>query len=262
MKDEGAVHEGLEPRHRSGNERDRVAEDRDRDSAVSDVLADARDMRAYRRDHRAETREMLAGHSDVQTSHDRAAARRDRQDSADERARSSSDRLSSGSDRVLSARERTEYLVDELTGAHRRTTGLFELERELMRATRTGQPYTLVFIDVDGLKAVNDLNGHSAGDELLVLVVDTIRNHVRQYDLLIRYGGDEFLCGLLGLGMAEVSRRIDLVNAELHVGGGSSVTAGFAEVGEDEPLADLIRRADGDLYARRREQRSFVGELN
>src|ERR1700728_1544427 len=202
MMDEGAVHEGLEPHQRSGNERDRVAEDRDRVSAVSDVLADARDMRTHRRDDRAETRELLAGRSDVQTSHDRAAARRDRQDSADERARSSTDRLSSSSDRVLSARERTEDLVDELTGAHRRTTGVFELERELLRPGRTGQPYTLAFIDVDGLKAVNDLHGHSAGDELLVLVVDTIRNHVRQYDLLVRYGGDEFLCGLLGLRMA------------------------------------------------------------
>lgn len=254
--DAGAVHEGLEPHQRSGNERDRVAEDRDRVSAVSDVLADARDMRAHRRDDRAEIREMLAGLSDVQTSHDRAAARRDRQDSADERARSSTDRLSSASDRVLSARERAEHLVDELTGAHRRNTGLFELERELLRAGRTGQPYTLVFIDVDGLKAVNDLHGHSAGDELLVRVVDTIRNHVRQYDLLIRYGGDEFLCGLLGLHVAEVSRRLDLVNAELHVGGGSSVTAGFAEVGEDEAIDDLIRRADGDLYVRRKEQRN------
>lgn len=97
------------------------------------------------------------------------------------------------------------------------------------------------------------MHGHSRGDELLVLVVDTIRDHVRQYDLLICYGGDEFLCGCWD--SAEVSRRFDLVNAELHLGGGPSVTAGFAEVGEDEPLDDLIRRADADLYARRREQR-------
>jgi diguanylate cyclase (GGDEF)-like protein len=254
--DESAAYEGLEPPQRSGNERDRVAEDRDRVSAMSDVLADARDMRAQRRDDRAENRESLSGRFDVQTSHDRAAARRDRQDSADERARSSTDRLNSDADRVLSARDRTEYLVDELTGAHRRTTGLFEFERDLLRAKRTEQPYTLVFIDIDGLKTVNDLHGHSAGDELLVLVVDTIRDHIRPYDLLVRYGGDEFLCGLLGLRIEEVSRRFELVNAELNVGGGSSVTAGFAELHVDEPLGDLIRHADDDLYARRREHRS------
>jgi diguanylate cyclase (GGDEF)-like protein len=257
--DEGAVYEGLEPPQRSGNERDRVAEDRDRVSAMSDVLAEARDLRAQRRDDRAESRELLGGHIDVQTSHDRAAARRDRHDSADERARSSSDRVQSGADRVLSARERTEYLVDELTGAHRRTAGLFEIERELLRARRTTQPYTLVFIDIDGLKTVNDRHGHSAGDELLVLVVDTIRDHIRPYDLLVRYGGDEFLCGLLGLRIEEVSRRFEIVNAELNVGGGSSVTAGFAQLREDEPLRDLIRHADDDLYAHRQEQRKSSG---
>jgi diguanylate cyclase (GGDEF)-like protein len=166
------------------------------------------------------------------------------------------DRLSSDADRVLSARERMEYLVDELTGAHRRTAGLFELEREILRARRTGVPYTLAFVDVDGLKAVNDLHGHAAGDELLALVADTIRNHLRPYDLFIRYGGDEFLCGTLGLTIREVIDRFEIVNVELTVGGGSTVTAGFADLREDESLAELIRRADDDLYGRRKEQRN------
>ncbi len=216
-------------------------------------------MRAQRRDDRAEARENVSGPLDVLASQDREAARRDRQESADERERSSLDRLSADADRVLSARERMEYLVDELTGAHRRTAGLFELEREILRARRTGVPYTLAFIDVDGLKAVNDLHGHAAGDELLVLVTDTIRNHLRPYDLLIRYGGDEFLCGMLGLSVREVINRFEIVNVELKVGGGSSVTAGFAELREDEPLAELIRRADDELYERRKRQRRHEG---
>jgi diguanylate cyclase (GGDEF)-like protein len=245
--------------HRAGNERDRVAEDRDRLSTMSDVLAEARDQRAQRRDDRADSREKLSGHLDLQNSQDRAAAKRDREDSARERASSSTDRLSADADRVLSARERMVFLVDELTGAHRRTAGLFELEREILRARRTDQPYTLTFIDVDGLKNVNDLHGHEAGDELLVLVADTIRNHIRPYDLLIRYGGDEFLCGLLGLEIAEVSRRFELVNVELSVSGGSSVTAGMAALHPDEPLRDLIRHADDDLYERRNVQRRSLG---
>jgi diguanylate cyclase (GGDEF)-like protein len=240
---------------RAGNDRDRIAEDRDRVSVLSDDLADARDQRAQRRDDRAAGREQFAENVDPQASLDRAAARRDRQESADERTRSSDDRLSSNADRVLSARERMVYLVDELTGAHRRAAGLFELEREVIRARRTDQPFTLAFIDVDGLKAINDLNGHAVGDELLVLVADTIRNNVRPYDLLIRYGGDEFLCGMLGLDITEVTDRFDIVNAELAVGGRMSVTAGLAELREDEPLGDLIRRADDNLYERRKQQR-------
>jgi diguanylate cyclase (GGDEF)-like protein len=250
----GAGSEGPGPLERSGNDRDRIAEDRDRLAIMSDALADARDLRAQRRDDRAESREQGAGHLDLQTSHDRAAAKRDREESALERARSSTDRRSSDADRVLSARERTEYLVDALTGTHRRTAGLFELEREILRARRTEQPYTLAFIDVDGLKAVNDVHGHGAGDELLVLVTDTIRNHIRPYDLLIRYGGDEFLCGLLGLGVVDVTARFELVNLELALDDGSSVTAGIAALQADEPLGELIRRADDDLYERRRKQ--------
>lgn len=235
-----------------GDVRDRAAEGRDRTSVVSDDLAEARDQRAQRRDDRAETRERAAAVVDPQASLDRSAARRDRQESADERDRSSKDRVSSEADRVVSARERTEHLVDELTGAHRRVAGLFELEREVLRARRTNEAFTLAFVDVDGLKAVNDVHGHSAGDELLILVADTVRNNVRPYDLLIRYGGDEFLCSMLGLDIAAAAGRFEIANAELAVGGGVSVTAGFAELREHEPLGELIRRADDDLYERRK----------
>ena len=242
-----------------GNDRDRLAEERDRVSLRSDDVAAARDLRAERRDDRAVTREKLARTVDPQASLDRAAARRDRLDSAEERIRSFDDRASSDADRVLSARERMEYLVDELTGAHRRTAGLFELEREVTRARRTTQAFTLAFIDVDGLKAVNDLHGHQAGDQLLALVADTIRTNVRPYDLVIRYGGDEFLCGMLGLDITAVTSRFEVANIELAVSAGASVTAGFAELREDEPLGDLIRRADDDLYARRRATRGSPG---
>ena len=239
----------------TGSDRDRIAERRDRLSVGGDDLADARDLRAQRRDDRAELREQLADDVDPQASLDRAAAKRDRQESADERMGSLDDRAASAADRVLSARDRAEYLVDELTGAHRRVAGLFELEREVVRARRTKDTFIVAFVDIDGLKAVNDVHGHDAGDELLILVADTIRNHIRPYDLLIRYGGDEFLCGLLGLEVEAVERRFKMVNTELAVGGGSSATAGIAELIEDEPLADLIRRADDNLYERRKQRR-------
>lgn len=65
-----------------------------------------------------------------------------------------------------------------------------------------GRPWPLAcglaFIDVDNLKAKNDSLGHPAGDKLLRDTADSIRAHLRSYDLLIRFGGDEFLCGLMG----------------------------------------------------------------
>ena len=239
----------------SGFDRDRVAEERDRASAAHDALADERDLCAEHRDHRAERREQFAKDVDPQNAFDRSEAKRDREQSAAERLNSQDDRAASDADRILSARERSEYLLDELTGARRRADGLFELEREVVRAKRTGQPFTLAFVDIDGLKVVNDSRGHAGGDELLVLVADTIRVHVRPDDLIVRYGGDEFLCGLLGLSIVEATRRFDLVSVELAVSCRSSVTAGLAEMADQESLSALIRRANEDLHDRRKQRR-------
>jgi len=255
MKNGSGYEEPVQPLE-PGSDRDRDARERDRASAAHDALADERDLCARRRDHRAERREQHAKDVDPQNAFDRSEAKRDREQSAVERLMSRDDRVASETDRILSARERSEYVVDELTGAQRRAAGLFELEREIVRARRTGQPFTLAFVDIDGLKAVNDSRGHASGDELLVLVADTIRVHVRPYDLIVRYGGDEFLCGLMGVGIVEATKRFDLVNAKLALTRRSSVTAGLAEMAEPDSLSALIGRADEDLYDRRKERRN------
>jgi diguanylate cyclase (GGDEF)-like protein len=126
-----------------------------------------------------------------------------------------------------------------------------ELEREVMRAHRTGKSFVLAFVDVDGLKSVNDSEGHAGGDELLRQVVDTIRGVVRDYDLIVRYGGDEFLCGLADIGLSEADRRFETANAGLAVTRDASVTVGLAEVVPEESLDDLIARADAAMYAQR-----------
>jgi diguanylate cyclase (GGDEF)-like protein len=70
---------------------------------------------------------------------------------------------------------------------------------------------TLAFVDVDGLKLVNDSRGHLAGDAPLKLVGGTIRAHVRPYDVIVRYGGDEFVCAMSDLGAVEARERFDKV---------------------------------------------------
>jgi diguanylate cyclase (GGDEF)-like protein len=252
--EDGSGHQEPERPLVAGFDRDRVARERDRASAAHDALADERDLCARRRDHRAERREELAKDVDPQNALDRSEAKRDREQSAADRLNSQDDRFASDGDRVLSAMERAEYVVDELTGAHRRAAGLFELEREVIQAKRTGQPFTLAFVDIDELKAVNDSRGYAGGDELLVLVADTIRVHVRPDDLIVRYGGDKFLCGLLGLSIVDAARRFDRVNIEIALTSRSSVTAGLAEMAEPESLSAVIRRADEDLYDRRRQR--------
>lgn len=242
-----------------GDDRDETADERDRTSEAFDNASDARDERADARDERAEIREEADARFDPGAASDRAGAKRDRQGGASDRRRAEHDREAASTDRDLSARERAAFLVDELTGAHRRDAGILELEREITKAKRTKHPFVLVFVDVDGLKTTNDSHGHAAGDELLRHVIDTIRVHVRPYDLIVRYGGDEFLCGLAEVTLAEAAERFGLVNVDLASNRQASVTAGLAELRADDRLEDLIQRADEALYRERR-GRSAAGE--
>jgi diguanylate cyclase (GGDEF)-like protein len=135
-----------------------------------------------------------------------------------------------------------------------------ELEREIARTRRTSQPLVLAFVDVDGLKAVNDLHGHAAGDRMLLTVATMLRAHLRAHDLVIRYGGDEFLCVVAGLEMEEAAKRLALVNVGLaHDPQHGAVTVGLAELRAGESAEDLVARADARLYGMRLQQRPAPG---
>ena len=150
--------------------------------------------------------------------------------------------------------------IDHLTGALRRGGGLEGVRRELQRTRRTGEPLTVAFIDVDGLKAVNDTRGHADGDALLIGVVESVKRVLRGYDLVTRYGGDEFVCVLSGHDMADVRERFDGVAAELAAAyGGASITVGFATAEEHENPEELIVRADAAMMAARTDRRQRPG---
>jgi diguanylate cyclase (GGDEF)-like protein len=239
----------------AGADRDRIATDRDHRAEAHDLASEARDERAEARDDRAEARELAAEGVDAGAAADRAEALRDRQGGASDRTQAADDREAASADRVLSALERAAFSIDELTRAHRREAGILELEREIARAKRTRQPFTLAFVDVDELKGTNDSLGHAAGDELLRETAASIRAHLRSYDLIIRFGGDEFLCALLDVTMTEAAKRFSLVNADLAATRQASVTVGLTELQADDTVEDLIARADAGMY-RERQQRS------
>lgn len=139
---------------------------------------------------------------------------------------------------------------------------MLELKRELARAKREGESMALAFVDVDGLKQTNDSLGHGAGDQLLREIAYSIRAHLRSYDLIIRYGGDEFLCALVGVTREEAAERFSLVNSDLTASRGASVTVGLAEAEGEDTAEDLIARADEAMYKERQQQeRSDPGEL-
>lgn len=106
----------------------------------------------------------------------------------------------------------------------------------------------VAFVDVDRLKMVNDNYGHLAGDELLQDVVAGLRRHTRSYDLIVRVGGDEFVCALPAVTVDEARRRLEELRAELHEDPAvSSISFGLAELRAGESPEALIDRADRDL---------------
>jgi diguanylate cyclase (GGDEF)-like protein len=190
---------------------------------------------------------------------DRTRAADDRTRAADDRTRAAEERAESAHDRTLAARDRADAALDreasetdELTHVRRRGAGMKQLQREIDRARRAPEELVVTFVDVDGLKLVNDSEGHLAGDALLVAVADSLRERLRSYDLIMRFGGDEFVCALPNVDVRGVRQHFTEVSNALAAGPTrGSITVGFAELGEDDSAADLIRRADADLLAHR-----------
>jgi diguanylate cyclase (GGDEF)-like protein len=226
-------------------QRDRDAETRDRD--LIELLSEYTDLDA--RDPYVE-----ALRSWITAIRERAAA--DRARAREDRERAACDREFAAVERAQAARERRAAGTDELTGARRRGVGLEELDREIDRARRDGTSLVAVFVDVDNLKSVNDALGHGAGDRLLRHVVRGLRHQLRTYDLVVRLGGDEFLCVLPGVTVNQARARFAGLNPELsRADPQGSVSIGVSELHDHETQPDLIDRADHDLLAARESRR-------
>jgi diguanylate cyclase (GGDEF)-like protein len=247
------------PHDEFANRRDKAALERDKRAAQRDRDAEARDNQPI---------EPLLGDGKLDLNDPRVAAlvswmvalregaAADRWRAREDRERAACDREFAALDRAQAARERRAAGTDELTGARRRGVGLEELDREIDRARRTGKSLVAVFVDVDNLKALNDTLGHDAGDQLLCNVVSGLRRQLRSYDLVIRLGGDEFLCALPGVTVEQARARFAGLNAELRGASPSgSVSVGFSELHDHETQPDLIYRADHDLLATRKGRR-------
>jgi diguanylate cyclase (GGDEF)-like protein len=115
----------------------------------------------------------------------------------------------------------------------------------------------LAFIDVDGLKQLNDSQGHLAGDSLLRLLGETLRANVRPYDVIVRYGGDELICAMPNLSASEARARFEKVAALLTAADAKhSVTFGLAKAEPADTLQELLARADADLLHARHSGRA------
>jgi diguanylate cyclase (GGDEF)-like protein len=245
----------------------RRATRRDETALLRDLMASLQDLAAERRDRAAgrheeallaavESRDstiraLLAASGGVRghAAAARACAASDRQQAAAHRAQAAADRRQARIDLQRAQ-------LDSLTGVYMRDLGRVTLQHEIDRSRRSGEPFVLAFVDVDGLKGLNDREGHAAGDALLQAVVGALKSKLRSYDPIVRVGGDEFLCGFTNTELDASQRRAEEIRAAVEHGpAAGSITVGLASLGASDTLDDLTARADVDMYSHKQTRR-------
>ncbi len=158
--------------------------------------------------------------------------------------------------------------TDPLTQLFNRRYMMEVLDKEIQRTARKGSPLSLIIIDIDHFKKVNDLYGHQQGDVVLVNVSNLIKKHLRSYDVAARYGGEEFVAVLPETPLEEamaVAERVRVAIQQLSFSNKlmtlkitiSLGVATFPMTGLDT-IDDIIRTADEALYRAKSEGRNRV----
>ncbi len=154
--------------------------------------------------------------------------------------------------------------IDPLTGINNRLFMEEYLTEELNRSDRYNSSFSLIIIDIDHFKSINDTYGHQAGDTVIRKIASILKNNIRKCDQAFRYGGEEFLIALPETDLAGAEKTADkirkIVERELFDGVDRTVTVsmGISEKGDDNDVATLINVADKALYEAKRGGRNQV----
>jgi len=147
-------------------------------------------------------------------------------------------------------------MFDPLTGLYNRRFAEPCIEAEVLRSRRNGTPLTLLMLDLDGFKQINDRHGHAAGDVALQAVAERLRKAVRGSDLAARMGGDEFLLLLPECDLGQLWHVLArLTPFEIEVGGQKilvTFSAGWKQCESGESYKELLEGADRALYEKKR----------
>jgi len=159
---------------------------------------------------------------------------------------------------ALKIENQSQSLTDPLTKLANRRRLYMHMENLVPVSRRRGDPFTIMLLDVDHFKQYNDTYGHNAGDELLVKLAQILNECSRDQDLIVRYGGEEFMLVLPSTNAEDAkilaNRISDAVREQTNV----TISAGLAMQSDDTELEQLIEQADNKLYAAKKSGRDAV----
>ena len=173
-------------------------------------------------------------------------------------------------DRLLRLEEENRHLKnlsirDGLTGLYNKRFFNSQLKVEIARTRRTGEPFCLIFIDLDNFKAVNDMLGHAMGDEFLVKVSRRMKAKVRPTDFACRFGGDEFAVILPATTLRDAVKiagrwhyNIERAAADMRLGVSASIGVDEFEAASPLDAQAFIERVDQRLYQAKREGKGRI----
>lgn len=145
---------------------------------------------------------------------------------------------------------------DPLTGLYDRRSGEERLATEIARAARFAHPLTILLLDINGLKTINDAFGHAAGDELIRRFAERLNKAIRGSDMAVRLGGDEFLVVLPECNVNEVEYVLTRLSGLILDYENKAITvtfsAGWTDYKLGESSEEFVKRADEALYANKR----------
>lgn len=165
--------------------------------------------------------------------------------------------LAAANDARRAERLQAEALTDSMTGLHNRRAWDRLLETENERCRRYGHPATVMMVDLDELKSINDKEGHAAGDDLIIRAGTALHQAMRSLDIVARLGGDEFgilaiECDRNGCSMLLERARKSLALA------GVRASIGYAILEHSESLKAACARADRMMYECKRSTRHMT----
>lgn len=158
--------------------------------------------------------------------------------------------------------------MDEMTGAYNRRACMLLLEKQRQSSIRQNQLFVIFFMDINGLKSVNDSLGHNFGDALIISAVDAIKTSLRASDSICRLGGDEFLVILPNTNLSQskifldrIQDKIKEINSEEMYTFILSLSFGVAEYSPESELTidDLLQMADERMYKNKAEIKQQQG---